>query len=94
VPLAFLIGESISAALDALSELGPVELRLMLVQETAGETRFAIDSSIDDTRVHLPGPGSRLIDAFARLLGARGGRAPARPYMLWAVVPPEPKSED
>jgi two-component sensor histidine kinase len=61
VPLAFLIGESVSAALDALSEAGAVNLHLMLVQEPDGETRFAIDSSIDDTRVHSHGPGSRLI---------------------------------
>ncbi len=94
VPLAFLIGESISAALDSLSELGPVDLKLMLAQEEGGETRFAIDSSIDDARVHPSGPGSRLVDAFARQLGATVGRDAERPYMLWATVPPEVKSGD
>lgn len=93
VPLAFLIGESVSTALDALSEAGPVNLHLALVQEEGGETRFAIDASIDDARVHAPGPGSRLIDAFARQVGATVGRDLERPYMLWAVVPPEAKSD-
>jgi two-component sensor histidine kinase len=90
VPLVFLIGEGVSAALDALSDIGPVELRLSLRQEESGETRFSIDSDIDAERARAPGPGARLIDAFARQLGATTGRDTARPYMLWAIVPPEP----
>ncbi len=82
-----------STALDALSEAGPVNLHLGLVQEEGGETRFAINASIDETRVHSAGPGSRLIDAFARQLGATVGRDAERPYMLWAIVPPEATSE-
>lgn len=93
VPLSFLIGEGVSAALDALSECGPVELRLSLLQEDNGVTRFAIDADIDAERARTPGPGARLIDAFARQLNATIGRDPARPYMLWAVVPPEPKTD-
>lgn len=91
VPLSFLIGEGISFALDALSESGPVTLSLMLHQDEDGTTRFAIDADIDATRARTVGSGARLIDAFARQLGATTGRDPARPYMLWAVVPPEPK---
>jgi two-component sensor histidine kinase len=90
VPLAFLIGEAISAALDALADIGPVELRLMLVQDESGETRFAIDATAAASG--QPGPGARLIDAFARQLGAAIGRDADRPYMLWACVPPEPES--
>jgi two-component sensor histidine kinase len=87
VPLAFLIGEGISTALDALSDSGPAELRLMLAQDEDGETRVAIDA---DARVSREaGPGARLIDAFARQLGAVVGRDAERPYMLWARVPPE-----
>lgn len=89
VPLAFLIGEGISAALDVLSDSGPVELHLMLQQDTDGVTRFAIDASIDAERARTPSSGARLIDAFARQLGATIGRDPERPYMLWAIVPPE-----
>lgn len=91
VPLSFLIGEGISFALDALSESGPVTLSLMLHQDEDGTTRFAIDADIDATRARTVGSGARLIDAFARQLGATIGRDPARPYMLWAIVPPEPK---
>lgn len=92
VPLAFLIGEGVSVALDALSDLGAVELKLMLQQDEDGVTRFAVDASVDAQRARTPGPGARLIDAFARQLNATIGRDPARPYMLWAVVPPEPKA--
>ncbi|MBX3428578.1 MAG: hypothetical protein KF779_03230 [Hyphomonadaceae bacterium] len=91
VPLSFLIGEGISAALDALSDAGPAELRLMLAQDGEGVTRFAIDADIDAERARTPSSGARLIDAFARQLGAAIGRDPLRPYMLWAVVPPEPQ---
>lgn len=87
VPLAFLIGEGISAALDALSDAGPVELRLALAQDPEGETRFAIDSDLDLGSARAPGPGARLIDAFARQLGAVVGRDPERPYLLWACLP-------
>ncbi|MEZ5955874.1 MAG: histidine kinase dimerization/phosphoacceptor domain -containing protein [Hyphomonadaceae bacterium] len=93
VPLAFLIGEGVSAALDALSELGPVEVRLSLLQEESGLTRFAIDADLDSERARRPGPGTRLIEAFARQLNANIGRDPSRPYMLWAVVPPELKAD-
>jgi two-component sensor histidine kinase len=89
VPLAFLIGEGVSAALDALSESGPGERHLMLHQDTDGVTRFAIDADINAERARVPSSGARLIDAFARQLGATIGRDTARPYMLWAVVPPE-----
>ena len=78
--------------ITALSDSGPVELRLTLAQDESGETRFAIDADIDAERTRAPGPGARLIDAFARQLGAAIGRDAERPYMLWATVPPEPKA--
>lgn len=94
VPLSFLIGEGISSALDALSDAGPVSLSLMLRQDENGSTRFAIDADINAERARAVGSGARLIDAFARQLGATIGRDPARPYVLWASVPPEPKEAD
>ncbi len=93
VPLAFLIGEGVSAALDALSDSGPVELWLMLAQDESGEIRFTIDADIDAERARAAGPGARLIDAFARQLGAAAGRDAERPYMLWVAVPPEQKTD-
>ncbi|HVK81705.1 MAG TPA: histidine kinase dimerization/phosphoacceptor domain -containing protein [Verrucomicrobiae bacterium] len=92
VPLTFLIGEGVSMALDALSDAGPVELRLFVHQDEDGSTRFAIDSDIDTERAGAPGPGARLIDAFARQLGADIGRDPERPFMHWVRVPPLPAS--
>ncbi len=89
VPLAFLIGEGVSMALDALSDQGPVELRLFLHQDLSGETRLAVDSGIAPDRAGAVGPAARLIDAFARQLGATVGRAAARPFMLWVSVPPQ-----
>lgn len=88
VPLAFLLGEGVSSALDSLSGEGPAELRLMLQQDADGETRIAVDSDLDSERAGNPGPGARLVDAFARQLGAVAGRDTERPYMLWVCVPP------
>lgn len=87
VPMTFLIGEGISMALDALADVGPVELRLFVQEDADGEARFAIDSDIDSERAGAPGPGARLIDAFARQLGAVAGRDLERPFMLWVRVP-------
>lgn len=85
VPLAFLIGEAISVALDGLADRA-AELRLFLMQDADGTVRFAVDSQAENPGP--PGPGSRLIDAFARQLGAAVGRWPERPLMLWVRVPP------
>lgn len=88
VPLTFLIGEGLSMALDALGEGSRGELRLSLQQDASG-TRFAIDANIEDVAsVVPPAAGSRLIDAFARQLGASVGRNPERPFALWVSVPP------
>ncbi|MDX2276849.1 MAG: histidine kinase dimerization/phosphoacceptor domain -containing protein [Hyphomonadaceae bacterium] len=85
VPLAFLIGEAFSAGLDDLGDEGGA-LEMQLVQDELGEVRFAIAVSGSGTG-HAPSPGVRLIDAFARQLGARLGRRD-HPFILWAVVPP------
>lgn len=92
VPLTFLIGEGVSMALDSLADAGPVELRLFVHQDADGMVRFAIDSDIDAERAGAPGPGARLIDAFARQLGAVIGRDVDRPFMHWVCVPPGPSA--
>jgi two-component sensor histidine kinase len=86
VPLAFLIGEAISIALDGLSE-SDGELALDLRQDKCGETRFAITAEARQAVVG-PSPSARLIDAFARQLAATLGRDPNQPLVLWIVVPP------
>lgn len=87
VPLAFLIGEAISSALDQLSASGPVDLRICLRQDPDGEARFAIDSEADAAAEAPPGPSARLIDGFARQLGATLARDPQRPFRLWVWLP-------
>lgn len=87
VPLAFLIGEGLSMTLDALGEGGRGELRLQLQQDASG-TRFAIDADLENATVSGQAAGARLIDAFARQLGASVGRNPDRPFMLWVTAPP------
>ena len=79
---AFLVGEAISNALD--SATGAQELALWLEQDEEGEIRFAIDFDSDAT---ISEPGARLVDAFARQLGANVGRDPRRPSALWVSVP-------
>lgn len=94
VPLAFLIGESLSSVLDCVTDAGVVDLTLSLQQEEAGETRFAIIASGEaPERFRHAGVGSRLIDAFARQLGAAVGRDAERPYMVWVLVPPAPHAD-
>ncbi len=84
MPLTFLVGEAISFALDCCS--GSDELSIWLAQGDGGEIRFAIDC--DAGASGAPGSGARLIDAFARQLGADIGRNPERPAALWVRVPP------
>ena len=85
VPLAFLIGEGISAALDSLADTRG-ELVLSLRQDGDGEVRFAIMTS--GQADNAPTPSTRLIDAFARQLGASVGRMPGNAFALWVRVPP------
>lgn len=89
VPLAFLIGEAISVALDGVADQ-PADLNVFLTQDLAGEVRFAVDCEAENPGP--PGPGARLIDAFARQLGATVGRVPERPLTLWVRVPPRPSA--
>lgn len=88
VPLSFLIGEGVSMALDALADAGPAALSICLSQDEDGTVRLAMNSDAVLNRDQAPSPSSRLIDAFARQLGAQVGRDPDRPFRLWVVVPP------
>lgn len=84
-PLSFLMGEAISAALDELDMDGALALYLAQDEES-GEVRFAVEPQ--GPVAGEPSPQSvRLVDAFARQLGARLGRDPARPSRLWLIVP-------
>jgi two-component sensor histidine kinase len=86
VPLTFLVGEAISFALDCCG--GSEDLGVWLEQDGNGEMRFAVDCNA--AACGVPGVGERLIDAFARQLGAHIGRDPERPAALWVRVPRAP----
>lgn len=86
-PLAFLIGEAISAALDQMGEASALSLHLQ--QDDGGEVRFAVDVNGEIAGEASP-QSIRLIDAFARQLGAKLGRDASRPSCVWVVVPPAP----
>jgi two-component sensor histidine kinase len=90
VPAAFLMGEGISAALDVLGG-GHGELLCCVQQDADGEIRFAIEATGEASGA--PNPSSRLIDAFARQLGANVGRDLTQPFALWLCVPPAPPEE-
>ncbi len=85
VPLAFLIGEAISAALNETA--ADQALALYLNEDEDGEVRFAVET---DLEAPPPPQSVRLIDAFARQLGAELGRDPTRPSRLWVRIPPKP----
>ena len=88
VPLAFLFGEGVSSALDCIGEAGG-ELKVLLQQDEDGALRFAMDVDAEGP-VADSGISARLIDAFARQLGAQLGRSP--PCRLWISIPPRVES--
>lgn len=88
VPLSFLIGEGVSMALDSIADAGPAALAIHLRQDEDGAVRLAVDSDAVLKQDVLPSPGSRLIEAFARQLGATVARDPDRPFRIWVKVPP------
>lgn len=89
VPLTFLIGEGVSAALDALREAEQTTLTLHLRQDENGEVRFAVEAAGAGHIRQAPPINARLVEAFARQLGGAVGRSPARPLDLWVRVPPQ-----
>ncbi len=84
VPAAFLIGEAISNALDLLADQS-AELTLSL-REEGEETLISLDGETQGLSAQNS-PSVRLIDAFARQLGATVQREPQRPYALWVRLP-------
>jgi two-component system, sensor histidine kinase PdtaS len=85
VPVTFLIGEALSNAFDLLADTA-AELTLSLREDETGETRIALDGQGGEVAA-ASSPSARLIDAFARQLGATVGRDPQRPYAVWVRLP-------
>jgi len=86
VPATFLIGEALSNALDALADT-TAKLTLALREDETGEIRISLEGEGGAEGVTAT-PSARLIDAFARQLGAAIGRDPQRPYAIWVRLPP------
>lgn len=87
VPAAFLIGEAISNALDLVAD-ETAELTLRLSPDAEGGTEMSLDGEAQGVSA-IQSPSVRLIDAFARQLGAAVQREPQRPYALWVRLPPQ-----
>jgi len=85
VPAAFLIGEAISNALDVLSETS-ADLKLAMSEDAEGLISIALDGEASGATA-TSSPSGRLIDGFARQLGAAVDRDPQRPYALWVRLP-------
>lgn len=80
--MAFLIGEGLTRALDAIGD-GAVELRLHLRPDEGRVTRIAIDAIGPVPTETKPSVELRFIEAFARQLRARVGVAPDNPAFMW-----------
>lgn len=86
VPATFLIGEALSNAFDALADMS-ANLRLAVCEDETGEIRISLEGE-GGVESLTTSPSARLIDAFARQLGAAIGRDPQRPYAIWVRLPP------
>ena len=69
VPFAFLMGESLLQALDALSDGAPATLRLALKSDENGISFTIASPELTDARV-APPMAHRIVDGFARQIGA------------------------
>jgi two-component system, sensor histidine kinase PdtaS len=93
VAFAFMIGESVSNAIDVALASRSLELRLTLGVRDDGSLEFEVSSSRPPVgRAHAAPAAERLVDAFASQLGARVERDAADPALTRIIVPPESES--
>jgi two-component system, sensor histidine kinase PdtaS len=89
VPMGFLLAESISNALDHAPPAGREKFQLRMTQDEGGAIRFAINAPLDPRIPVEPDAKVRLVEAFARQLGAQVARqATGGRYRVWAETPP------
>lgn len=89
VPMGFLIAESISNALDHAPPNGREKFVLRMTQDDGGPIRFSINAPLDPRIAVEPEAKVRLVEAFARQLGAQVARQAANGrYRVWAETPP------
>lgn len=93
VAFAFMIGESVSNAIDVALASRSMEIRLSLVAGVDGGLEFEVSScQPPSTRAQAAPAAERLVDAFASQLGARVERDAANPALTRIIVPPGSES--
>ncbi|MET0183361.1 MAG: histidine kinase dimerization/phosphoacceptor domain -containing protein [Caulobacterales bacterium] len=87
VPMGFLIGESLSSALDLAPPRGKEKLAIKMAQDEGGEIRFTINAPFDARISAHSNDRARLIDAFARQVGAQVAHNIDGRYRVWGSTP-------
>jgi two-component system, sensor histidine kinase PdtaS len=89
VAFAFMIGESISNAIDHVLAMRGATISMSLIVQDDGSLAFEVGSDqLPDGGEAAPA-AQRLIDAFASQLNARVVREPGNPVFTRIIVPPE-----
>jgi two-component system, sensor histidine kinase PdtaS len=89
VAFAFMIGESISNAIDHTLAMRGATINMSLIVQDDGSLAFEVGSDqLPDGGEAAPA-AQRLIDAFASQLNARVVREPGNPVFTRIIVPPE-----
>jgi two-component sensor histidine kinase len=89
VAFAFLIGEGVSNAIDMALASGSNAIQMALKVEHDGSLRFEVSSPQTGSAADAAPAAQRLIDAFAKQLGAEVVREPGDPIFTRIIVPPE-----
>jgi two-component sensor histidine kinase len=89
VAFAFMIGESVSSAIDHVLATRGATVNMSLIVQDDGSLAFEVGSDqLPDGGEAAPA-AQRLIDAFASQLNARVEREPGNPVFTRIIVPPE-----
>lgn len=89
VAFAFMIGESISSAIDHVLATRGATITMSLVVQEDGSLAFEVGSDQLPAGGEAAPAAQRLIDAFASQLNARVERQPGNPVFTRIIVPPE-----
>ena len=89
VAFAFMIGESISNAIDHVLGARGATINMSLVVQDDGSLAFEVGSDQPPGGSEAAPAAQRLIDAFASQLNARVEREPGNPVFTRIIVPPE-----
>lgn len=89
VAFAFMIGESVSNAIDHALTLRGATINMALSVQGDGSLEFSVATTPRAAEGEAAPAAERLIDAFASQLGARVEREPGNPVFTRIIVPPE-----